>query len=343
MFEAVTKIFEQIAEYSTVFGQLWYLCVFVFRLIVVVTIGGDVYSDEQSEFKCSTEVVGCTNVCFTKFTKISHIRFWGFQLLAVATPAILFHVFEISVRTRIERMKSDAKEEAERAAEEHHLTQPEYEDVYGDHHHKRKRGIGKIHVRKIYDENAHALKEVAYTDSINIAYFLTVIARCGLEAIFMYLSYGLFNFMEDEGGPLDFFYYRVPALYKCRGEDLKHGCYQHLAFSDSDFVPCWVSRPWEKTIFLRYMNIFSVICFSLSVVEFFYLIYRGLRILRVRRERKKKKTKALPVHASTPQYNETGFTSLAVPIDLDSIKRHPQNGGYYVAIPASQLRTPPAE
>lgn len=339
MFEAVAKIFEQIAEYSTVFGQLWYLCVFVFRLIVVVTIGGDVYSDEQSEFKCSTEVVGCTNVCFTKFTKISHIRFWGFQLLAVATPALLFHVFEIGIRTRIERMKSDAKEEAERAEE--HLTH-EHEDMYGEHH-KRKRGVGKIHVRKIYDENAHALKEVAYTDSINIAYFLTVIARCALEGIFMYLSYGLFNFMEEDNGPFDFFYYRVPALYKCSGDDLKHGCYQHLAFSDNDFVPCWVSRPWEKTIFLRYMNIFSVICFLLSVIEFFYLIYRGLRILRMRQLRKKKKENALPVHASTPQYNETGFTSLAVPIDLESIKRHPQTGGYYVAIPANRLCSPPSE
>lgn len=31
----------QVTEYSTILGQIWYLCVFLFRGMVVVTIGGE--------------------------------------------------------------------------------------------------------------------------------------------------------------------------------------------------------------------------------------------------------------------------------------------------------------
>lgn len=39
-----------------------------------------VYGDEQSAFKCSTQEPGCVNMCFNEFSKISHIRFWAFQV-----------------------------------------------------------------------------------------------------------------------------------------------------------------------------------------------------------------------------------------------------------------------
>lgn len=39
-----------------------------------------VYGDEQAAFKCSTDVVGCQNICYNEFAKISHMRFWAFQV-----------------------------------------------------------------------------------------------------------------------------------------------------------------------------------------------------------------------------------------------------------------------
>ena len=36
---------------------------------------------------------GCENVCFNKFSPISHVRFWGFEIIAVSLPSIIFIVF----------------------------------------------------------------------------------------------------------------------------------------------------------------------------------------------------------------------------------------------------------
>jgi len=98
MWNFISDITGQISRYSTIFGQAWYLCVFFFRLIVVATIGGAVYSDEQSAFRCSTKVHGCENVCYDRFAKISHIRFWSFQLLTLAAPVIVFHFYTLYVQ-----------------------------------------------------------------------------------------------------------------------------------------------------------------------------------------------------------------------------------------------------
>lgn len=44
-------------------------------------------------FSCNIKQPGCENVCFNDFSPISHVRFWGFQIIAVALPSILFIVY----------------------------------------------------------------------------------------------------------------------------------------------------------------------------------------------------------------------------------------------------------
>lgn len=53
------------------------------------------YGDEQSAFDCNVRNPGCPNVCYSKFAPISQIRFWGVQIIAVATPGALFVVYTI--------------------------------------------------------------------------------------------------------------------------------------------------------------------------------------------------------------------------------------------------------
>ncbi len=45
----------------------------------------------------------------------------------------------------------------------------------------------------------------------------------------------------------------VPEKYECT-----HGEFEmNSACSQNTLIPCWVSRPWEKTIFMLYMTIVS--------------------------------------------------------------------------------------
>ncbi|CAK8672104.1 unnamed protein product [Clavelina lepadiformis] len=84
---------EKANQYSTLVGKIWITFLIVCRMVIVASVGDRVYSDEQSEFKCNTLQPGCTNVCFNQFSPISHLRFWSFQILVVATPSVLFAIF----------------------------------------------------------------------------------------------------------------------------------------------------------------------------------------------------------------------------------------------------------
>ena len=311
MWNSVTQAAEHVSLYSTICGMLWYLLVLLFRLIVVASIGSAVYGDEQSAFQCSTEVIGCENVCYDRFAKISHMRFWSFQILALASPVVVFHFYGIFVEGRIEKLKDVEKKRVEKIEQDE--AEKEVENVKGSACSKwdivrdqlnaeirrRRRLVGKIKQHKVFNKNK--LQEVAFTANIRVAYFLSVIARLVIEIVFLYLAYDLFRFAEylDVPGaiisdgrridnPFDLFWIRVPQLYRCTGKTVRSACGQHMLPGNLDsYVPCWVSRPWEKTIFLRYMNTLSVICLLLCIGEIIQLLIRHYKTYqRKSRERK---------------------------------------------------------
>ena len=47
-------LLQQVGEHSTLVGKLWVTATFVFRFIIVASVGDAVYSDEQSDFNCNT-------------------------------------------------------------------------------------------------------------------------------------------------------------------------------------------------------------------------------------------------------------------------------------------------
>ena len=303
MWNAIEKTAEHVSLYSALCGQAWYLIVLLFRLIVVVSIGTAVYNDEQSAFKCSTKVIGCENVCYDRFAKISHMRFWSFQILALASPVVLFHFYGIFVEGRIEKLKHVEKMEDDKKAEAKIEESGSKWDIVRDRVNaeirRRKRQVGKTKEYRKYHKDQ--LKTVTFTKSIRVAYFLSVIARLTIEIVFLYLAYELFRFAEypDMSGrvvsdgrrvdnPFDLFWIRVPQLYRCTGKTVRWACGQHMLPGNLDsYVPCWVSRPWEKTIFLQYMNTLSVICLLLCIGEIIQLLIRHYKTYqRKSRERK---------------------------------------------------------
>lgn len=84
---------EKANQHSTLIGKFWITFLIVCRMIVIGSLGDRVYADEQSEFRCNTAQPGCNNVCFNNFSPISHLRFWGFQIIVVTLPSIIFLIY----------------------------------------------------------------------------------------------------------------------------------------------------------------------------------------------------------------------------------------------------------
>lgn len=108
---------EKANQHSTLLGKFWITFLIVCRMIVIGSLGDRVYADEQSEFRCNTAQPGCNNVCFNAFSPISHLRFWGFQIVIVTFPTIIFLIYsghKTKEKMDREKEKRDEKREKEK-------------------------------------------------------------------------------------------------------------------------------------------------------------------------------------------------------------------------------------
>ncbi|EOA96149.1 Gap junction gamma-1 protein, partial [Anas platyrhynchos] len=97
----LTRLLEEINNHSTFVGKIWLSVLIVFRIVLTAVGGESIYYDEQSKFVCNTQQPGCENVCYDAFAPLSHVRFWIFQIIMVATPSVLYLGFAMH---RIARM-----------------------------------------------------------------------------------------------------------------------------------------------------------------------------------------------------------------------------------------------
>lgn len=99
---------EKANQHSTLIGKFWITFLIICRMIIIGSLGDRVYADEQSEFKCNSAQMGCNNVCFNKFSPISHLRFWGFQMIIVTLPSIIFLIYTgHKTKEAMEKNKAD--------------------------------------------------------------------------------------------------------------------------------------------------------------------------------------------------------------------------------------------
>ncbi|MED6238604.1 hypothetical protein ATANTOWER_025796 [Ataeniobius toweri] len=107
------RLLEKVQSHSTVIGKVWLTVLFVFRIMVLRTAAEKVWGDEQSDFICNTQQPGCENVCYDLAFPISHVRFWVLQVIALATPKLLYlghvlHVIHIEKKIK-KRMQNHAE------------------------------------------------------------------------------------------------------------------------------------------------------------------------------------------------------------------------------------------
>uniref|UniRef100_A0A3B3H5Y2 Gap junction protein alpha 12.2 n=1 Tax=Oryzias latipes TaxID=8090 RepID=A0A3B3H5Y2_ORYLA len=86
----LSQLLDKVQSHSTVFGKVWMIILFLFRIFILAAGVEKVWKDEQSSFKCNTETVGCRNLCYDHSFPISHTRFWVLQILTVSTPTLVY-------------------------------------------------------------------------------------------------------------------------------------------------------------------------------------------------------------------------------------------------------------
>ncbi|KAL6096156.1 uncharacterized protein ACO6RY_09918 [Pungitius sinensis] len=111
--DVLGRLLDKVQSHSTVIGKVWLTVLFVFRILVLRTGADKVWGDEQSDFVCNTLQPGCENVCYDMAFPISHVRFWVLQIIAVATPKLLYLGHVLHVIHREKKMKERMKRHAD--------------------------------------------------------------------------------------------------------------------------------------------------------------------------------------------------------------------------------------
>uniref|UniRef100_F6S9P0 Gap junction protein n=1 Tax=Ciona intestinalis TaxID=7719 RepID=F6S9P0_CIOIN len=241
---------EKANQHSTLVGKFWITFLIVCRMVIVASVGDRVYNDEQSEFKCNTQQPGCTNVCFNSFSPISHLRFWSFQILFVATPSVMFVVYSAH-KTKLKKTSSKkariSNDEDDDKSEKHVSGHPR--NIQVNSRNEKSKKVSDFRDEKFKPTNPLAMKAHIPAFAQHFRWYLAnVFVRLCIEVGFLVLQVLLFGFY-------------VPEMYKCE----RRPC--------PNTVDCFISRPMEKTIFLWFMFLYSCICVALNLVEFVYLVY----------------------------------------------------------------------
>uniref|UniRef100_A0AAX7VTM8 Gap junction protein n=1 Tax=Astatotilapia calliptera TaxID=8154 RepID=A0AAX7VTM8_ASTCA len=165
-------LLDKVQSHSTVIGKVWLTVLFIFRIMVLQTGAEKVWGDEQSDFVCNTQQPGCENVCYDLAFPISHVRFWFLQIIAIATPKLLYLGHVLHVIHVEKKMKERMKKQEELDDQTNLLLRRAYKVP------KYTKNSGKISIR------GRLLR----------SYVLHLLAKIALEVLFIVGQYLLYGF-----------------------------------------------------------------------------------------------------------------------------------------------------
>uniref|UniRef100_UPI0037E7A3C9 gap junction Cx32.7 protein-like n=1 Tax=Semicossyphus pulcher TaxID=241346 RepID=UPI0037E7A3C9 len=166
------RLLDKVQTHSTVIGKVWLTVLFVFRILVLGTGAEKVWGDEQSDFVCNTQQPGCENVCYDQAFPISHVRFWVFQIIAVATPKLLYLGYVLHVIHTEKKMKERIQKQAE-------LDDP-----------------ASLFLRRAYKvpKYTKSTGKISIRGRLLRSYVLHLVAKIVLEVVFIVGQYFLYGF-----------------------------------------------------------------------------------------------------------------------------------------------------
>ncbi|XP_015740974.1 gap junction gamma-1 protein [Coturnix japonica] len=329
----LTRLLEEIHNHSTFVGKIWLSVLIVFRIVLTAVGGESIYYDEQSKFVCNTEQPGCENVCYDAFAPLSHVRFWVFQIILVATPSVMYLGYAIhKIARMVEHSDIDRRfrsksfsmrwkqhrglEEAEDDHEEDPMMYPEIE-LESERENKEQQPPAKA---------KHDGRRRIREDGLMRIYVLQLLVRAMFEIGFLIGQYLLYGF-------------EVSPVFVCSRKPCPHK------------IDCFISRPTEKTIFLLIMYGVSCMCLLLNVWEMLHLGFGTIRdtLNNKRKELEDSGTYNYPFTWNTPsappgyniavkpdqmQYTELSNAKMAYKQNKANIAQEQQYGSNEENIPA---------
>lgn len=329
----LTRLLEEIHNHSTFVGKIWLSVLIVFRIVLTAVGGESIYYDEQSKFVCNTEQPGCENVCYDAFAPLSHVRFWVFQIILVATPSVMYLGYAIhKIARMVEHSDVDRRfrsksfstrwkqhrglEEAKDDHEEDPMMYPEIE-LESERENKEQQPPAKA---------KHDGRRRIREDGLMRIYVLQLLVRATFEVGFLIGQYLLYGF-------------EVSPVFVCSRKPCPHK------------IDCFISRPTEKTIFLLIMYGVSCMCLLLNVWEMLHLGFGTIRdtLNNKRKELEDSGTYNYPFTWNTPsappgyniavkpdqmQYTELSNAKMAYKQNKANIAQEQQYGSNEENIPA---------
>ncbi|KAL0169139.1 hypothetical protein M9458_033735, partial [Cirrhinus mrigala] len=111
--------------------------------------------------------------------------------------------------------------------------------------------LKKIEIRKFkYGLEDHG--KIKMRGGIFYTYIVSIVLKSIFEIIFLLIQWHLYGF-------------RLSAVYTCQKFPCPHK------------VDCFLSRPTEKTVFIIFMLVVSLVSLALNVFEFFYVIFKRMK------------------------------------------------------------------
>ncbi|XP_072502464.1 gap junction delta-3 protein [Notamacropus eugenii] len=108
------SLLDSVQLQSPLVGRLWLVVMLIFRILVLATVGGAVFEDEQEEFVCNTLQPGCRQACYDRAFPISHYRFWLFHILLLSAPPVLFVIYSMHQASKGPGPQGDGEKEQEK-------------------------------------------------------------------------------------------------------------------------------------------------------------------------------------------------------------------------------------
>lgn len=123
----LSSLLDAVQEHSPMVGRFWLVVMLIFRILILATVGSDVFDDEQEEFECNTKQVGCKQICYDLAFPISHYRFWVFHIVVLSAPAVMFVIYSMHQTTKINRGLKEIEGNQEEANQAERKVQEQFE------------------------------------------------------------------------------------------------------------------------------------------------------------------------------------------------------------------------
>ncbi|XP_045633983.1 gap junction alpha-1 protein-like [Ursus americanus] len=234
---ALGQLLDKVQAYSTPGGKVWLSVLFIFRILLLGTAVESAWDDEQFAFRCNTRQPGCENVCYDKSFPISHVRFWVLQIIFVSVPSLLYLVHVFYMIRKEEKLK--------KRGEELRVTQNDGVNM------EVNLQENEIEIKKFkYSIEEHC--KVHMRRGLLRIYTISVFFKSVFEVAFLLIQWYIYGFSLN-------------AVYTCKRDPCPHQ------------VDCFLSRPTEKSIFILFMLVVSLVSLALNIIELFYVFFKGIK------------------------------------------------------------------